>query len=339
MLYFCACRAVSLRINNSTMMKHQTISIRNDDGTEVIAQAPLIISASRATDIPAFYADWFFRRLDKGYVRWRNPFSGQDSYVSFSNTRFIVLWSKNPAPLLPHLSTLKERRIGCYVQFTLNDYEAERLEPNVPPLMQRIDTFRRLVDVLGFGAVIWRFDPLILTDKINIDTLLEKIAHIAHALAGYTEKLVFSFADIESYKKVSRNLRQSGINYREWDEDSMREFAVRLSTTNRDNWKLTLATCAEAIDLSEYGIEHNRCIDPKLISRLAPDDAILQNFLYNAKTDNGQRKACGCILSKDIGAYNTCTHGCLYCYANTSSASAFSNYKRAIANPLADSII
>lgn len=320
-------------------MKHQTISIRNDNGTEVIAQAPLIISASRATDIPAFYADWFFHRLEKGYVRWRNPFSGQDSYVSFGNTRFIVFWSKNPAPLLSHLSWLKERGIGCFIQYTLNDYETEGLEPNVPPLQQRIETFRRLVDALGIGAVVWRFDPLILTDRITIDTLLEKIAHIADALVGYTEKLVFSFADIESYKKVSRNLRHSGINYREWDEASMRVFASLLSTLNRDNWNFRLATCAEFIDLSEYGIEHNRCIDPELISRSSPDDAVLQNFLFNAKTDNGQRKACGCILSKDIGAYNTCPHGCLYCYANMSAASAFENYKRAIANPHIDSII
>lgn len=325
--------------NNSTMIKHQAVSICKDSGTEVLAQAPLIISASRATDFPAFYADWFFHRLEKGYIRWRNPFSGQDSYVSFGNTRFIVFWSKNPAPLLPQLSTLKERGIGCYIQYTLNDYEAEGLEPNVPTLMQRIETFRRLVDVLGIGAVVWRFDPLILTDRINIDTLLEKIAHIADVLVGYTEKLVFSFADIESYKKVSRTLRHSGINYREWDEDSMREFASRLSSMNRDSWNFRLATCAERIDLSEYGIEHNRCIDPELISRLAPDDTVLQNFLYNAKTDSGQRKACGCILSKDIGAYNTCPHGCLYCYANTSSTSAFENYKKALANPLNDSII
>ena len=313
-------------------MKHQTISICNDNRTELLAQTPLIVSASRATDIPAFYADWFFHRLEKGYIRWRNPFSGQDIYVSFANTRFIVFWSKNPEPLLPYLSVLKERGIGCYIQYTVNDYEAEGLEPNVPSLVQRIDTFRRLVDTLGSGPVVWRFDPLILTDKINIDTLLEKIAHIADALVGHTEKLVFSFADINSYKKVSRNLRLSGINYREWDEESMREFALRLSTLNRDNWNLRLATCAERIDLSEYGIEHNRCIDPELISRIAPHDAILQNFLYNAKTDTGQRKACGCILSKDIGAYNTCPHGCLYCYANTSPTSAFLNYKKHLAN-------
>lgn len=320
-------------------MRHQTISIHTDNGTEVLAQAPVIVSASRATDIPAFYADWFFRRLDKGYVRWRNPFSGHDSYVSFENTRFIVFWSKNPLPLLPYLPMLQKRGIGCYIQYTLNEYEADGLEPIVPSLEQRTDTFRRLVETLDLGGVVWRFDPLILTDRIDIDALLEKIAHAADALAGYTEKLVFSFADIETYKKVARNLKANGVNYREWNEAYMREFASRLSTLNRDNWNLRLTTCAERIDLSEYGIEHNRCIDPELISRLAPDDATLQNFLYNAKTDSGQRRACGCILSKDIGAYNTCPHGCLYCYANTSQSSAFANYKRALANPLTDSIV
>jgi len=113
-------------------MKHQTSEIITDNNRKVSAQAPLILSASRATDIPAFYSDWFFDRLAKGYVRWRNPFNGKDSYVSFANTRFIVFWSKNPAPLLPKLHTLIERGIHCYIQYTLNDYEQKNIEPKVP---------------------------------------------------------------------------------------------------------------------------------------------------------------------------------------------------------------
>lgn len=301
------------------MRNHEHIDMLNGYGERVKAVAPMIVSASRATDIPAFFFPWLFNRLEKGYCVWRNPYNGKDSYVSFANTRFIVFWSKNPAPLLPYLPKLKKRGLGFYIQYSLNDYEQEGLEPNVPRLTDRIDTFKRIVDGYGLGSVVWRFDPLILTDKTGIDELLGKIQRIASELNGYTEKLVFSFADIAGYKKVGVNLRNAGINYREWTESEMLEFANRLQEMNLN---MQLATCAERIDLSLYGIEHNHCIDPDLISRLAPDDPVLQMWLFGATKDRGQRQACGCILSKDIGQYNTCTHGCLYCYATNSQASA-----------------
>ena len=122
-------------------MAHKKIVIRNEQDVDVEAIAPVIVSASRATDIPAFYADWFFNRLDKGYASWRNPFIGKDSYVSFAKMRFVVFWSKNPKPLIPYLPILQEKGIGFYIQFTLNDYDAEQLEPGVPRLAERIDTF------------------------------------------------------------------------------------------------------------------------------------------------------------------------------------------------------
>ena len=320
-------------------MKHRNTTITTDNGLPMSSQAPVIVSASRSTDIPAFYARWFFDRIEKGYVKWRNPFSGHNSYISFANTRFIVFWSKNPAPLIPYLPILRNKGIGCYIQFTLNDYDAEGLEPGVPALDERIDAFKRLVNILGDGSVIWRFDPLILTDKIGFEVLMEKIINIGNKLKGYAEKLVFSFADISTYKKVGRNLSQAGVNYLEWNEASMREFASMLSEINFKRWGYELATCAEPIDLSEFGISHNRCIDTKLIARLYPNDPILQNFLYKAKTDSGQRKVCGCVLSKDIGAYNSCPHGCLYCYANTSPESALANYRRHTSNSFSDSIL
>lgn len=175
---------------------HGHIDMRSEIDEHVKALAPMIVSASRATDIPAFFAPWFFDRLDKGYCVWKNPYNGKDSYVSFANTRFIIFWSKNPAPLIPYLPKLKERGIGFYLQYTLNDYEQEGLEPNVPRLSDRIDTLKHIVDSYGLGSVVWRFDPLILTDKIGIQELLEKIQHIVLELNGYTERLVFSFADI-----------------------------------------------------------------------------------------------------------------------------------------------
>lgn len=342
-----------------------------ENGEFVDMQVPILVSASRSTDIPAFYADWFFYRLDKaGYSAWTNPFNGVKSYVSYKDTRFIVFWSKNPKPLLRYLPVLKQRGIGCYIQYSLNDYEEEGLEKNVPPLKQRIETFKQLTNALGKGHVIWRFDPLVLTDNINIDKLLDKVDNIGNQLLGYTEKLVFSFADILSYRKVQANLQKANINYIDWQENQMREFARRLSVLNQ-KWGYELATCGEKIDLTEFGVKKNHCVDDELIIKLAYDDKklmdylkvkfypmpqkslfgdseplsdsaiILPNGMYALHGDNkdkGQRAFCGCIKSKDIGEYNTCVHGCEYCYANASKQAAVMNYKCHKENPWSETI-
>lgn len=341
-----------------------------ENGEVVEMQLPEIVSASRSTDIPALYADWFFHRLNKGYSAWINPFNGVRGYISYENTRFIIFWSKNPKPLLSHLYELKERNIECYIQYTLNDYENELLECGVPPLEERIETFKLLVNSLGIGRVIWRFDPLILTDNINIDSLLKKIKYIGDKLLGYTEKLIFSFADIGAYKKVKYNLEANGIKYIEWSDLLMNEFAERLSALN-EKWNYELATCGERINLRKYGIEHNRCVDDDLIIRFAYQDKILMDFLnvdvitiqpnlfgvqefpqgaikinettYAIKnknnTDKGQRAFCGCVVSKDIGQYNTCIHNCEYCYANASKKAASINFKRHTKCPFGETII
>ncbi len=346
-------------------------TIVNEAGVRAEAVAPVIVSASRSTDIPAFYADWFFDRLEKGYSAWINPFCGTRSYVSYDKTRFIVFWSKNPLPLIPYLCRLKDKGIGCYIQYTLNDYEAEGLERGVPALGSRIDTFKRLVDVLGKGAVVWRFDPLVLTDSMGPYQLMEKLNGIARRLEGYTEKLVFSYADITQYRKVRYNLERNDIKYREWTEAKMLEMAQLIAVANSSDWKLNLATCGERINLEKFGIEHNQCVDDALIARLCYDDKILMDYLgmnvcrvehtlfdgnaipvgaidigngmYALRTQNnhdkGQREFCGCVRSKDIGAYNTCPHLCEYCYANSSSNSALANWSRYKSNPGSESII
>ena len=351
------------------MAQWQKTQILRDNGMMAEAQAPVIISASRSTDIPAFYADWFFHRLKVGYSAWTNPFNGVKSFVSYEKCRFIVFWSKNPEPLLGHLDELKERNIGCYIQYTLNDYEKEGLEKGVPQLEKRIDTFKRLVDQLGQGRVIWRFDPLILTDQIGIDDLLEKVENIGDQLNGYTEKLVFSYADIALYKKVKANLEKNHVNYQEWTVPQMEEFVQRLSELNQ-KWHYQLATCGEKIDIEQYGILHNRCIDDDLMIRFAHHDKALMDFLgveiktienslfgtepipakaimlnetqYALKKkdnrDKGQRQFCGCMVSKDIGEYNTCPHLCEYCYANASKEKAQENYNKHEMNPLGETI-
>lgn len=350
-------------------MAWSKVKLKKDDGFIIDAQAPIIISASRSTDIPAFYADWFFNRLEKGYSAWINPFNGKQSYISYEKTRFIVFWSKNPAQLIPHIEKLKSKNINFYIQYTLNDYEDEKLELGVPKLNERIQTFKNLVNLTNKGQIIWRFDPLILTDKISIDDLLRKIEHIGDQLFGYTEKLVFSFADIASYKKVKSNLEKSNINYKEWDETLMLEFAERLANLNK-KWNYELATCGEKIDINQFGIKHNLCVDDNLMIRFASEDKELMKFLgveiktidnnlfgcneipsdaihlknssYAIKNksnkDKGQRAFCGCITSKDIGEYNTCPHLCEYCYANASKAIAIKNNKQHQLNKTSETI-
>lgn len=307
------------------------------DGMDKI-MSPVIVSASRSTDIPAFYADWFLERLKAGYSVWVNPFNQERYRVLFNDTRMIVFWSKNPKPMLERLDEVESLGFKqYYFQFTLNDYVTEGLEPNVPPVAERIDTFRRLSRRIGKERVIWRFDPLLLSNYLTVDVLLEKIASIGHELQGATEKFVFSFADIRAYRKVGKNL--SGTKCREFSSEEKIEFAKGLRDVNR-SLGLEMATCAEDIDLSEYGIKHNKCVDDDLMVRLFHDDAKLMDFIgaeydmidgwtiRKSKKDKGQRKACGCIVSKDIGAYNTCPHLCRYCYANFSDTMVMRNWSR-----------
>ncbi|WP_064974410.1 DUF1848 domain-containing protein [Alistipes provencensis] len=332
-------------------MVWKTIDITTESGETVRAQAPVIVSASRATDIPAFYADWFFDRLEKGYSVWTNPFNGAKSYVSYARTRLVVFWSKNPRPLLPHLEKLREKGIRCYLHYTLNDYETEGLERGIPPLDERIDTFLRFSELLGKELVIWRFDPLIRTDRIGVEELLRKAERIGDRLRGHTRKLVFSFADIRTYRSVQGNLRRNDIRWREFDERQMLDTATGLAELNK-KWGYTLATCGERIDLSQFGVRRNKCIDDELIVRQFADDPLLMDFLgverdglfgpetvvrKNAK-DKGQRPFCGCIASKDIGEYDTCPHQCAYCYANRSDGKAAENYRLHRARPDAETI-
>lgn len=339
-------------------MKTDKTSIRKDNGDIVDAITPVIISASRSTDIPAFYAKWFINRLKAGYCVWYNPFNQQPMYISFKNTKVVVFWTKDPEPMIEYLPELDKRGIHYYFQVTLNDYEHEGFEPNVPALQHRIEVFKRLSDKIGKERVIWRFDPLVLTAQLSPRQLLNKIYHVGNQLKGYTDKLVFSFIDVKAYRKVQNNLiKETPFFTRENVEKAEPEGDKRIELVEglvklREHWKnegwdLTLATCAEEINLDFYGIEHNRCIDGELMERIFSKDKELVYYLRTGKLpetsgglfqseliipsaiknlkDKGQRKVCGCMISKDIGMYNTCRHFCVYCYANTSKDCVLKN--------------
>lgn len=333
--------------------------ITTDSGERVEATAPVIISASRSTDIPAFYAKWFFNRLAKGYCAWYNPFNQKKMYVSFERCKAIVFWTKNPKPILPYLHILDERGIHYYFQVTLNDYMGEGFEPNVPSVEQRVETFKQLSDMIGHECVVWRFDPLIITPSITPRNLLSRIWKIGNMLKGYTDKLVFSFVDVKAYRKVQNNLvketscfSKDNVETAEMNDLQRQEVVdglVKLREAWAERgWNIALATCAEDVDLAKYDIEHNRCIDGELMERLWPQD---YDFVYYLRTgklpeadmfgekppipldhknlkDKGQRKICGCMVSKDIGMYNTCRHFCVYCYANTSRECVHRNQSR-----------
>ncbi|MDR3598930.1 MAG: DUF1848 domain-containing protein [Desulfosporosinus sp.] len=317
---------------------------------EVPGVAPIIISASRATDIPAFYSDWFFERLKAGYLKWINPFNRKAQYVSMAEARVVVFWTKNPAPVIMRLAELEMRDINYYFMVTVNDYEAEGLEPGLPSLDPRIESFVRLSNLLGKERVIWRFDPLLLTNCMGPEKLLEKIAQVGSRIHHFTEQLVISFADIEDYAKVKAKLARNNVLWKPFDEKSIDQIAKGLQQLNTE-WGLKIKTCGEKYDLSAFGIMHSHCIDAELMERLFPSDPVLMKFLgvsvkdeptlfpeygssgpivqdLNVKLkDRGQRSACGCIMSKDIGQYDTCVHQCLYCYANNSDKIAQSNMK------------
>jgi len=335
------------------------IKIVTENKEAVEAQAPVIISASRATDIPAFYSDWFIHRLKSGYIKWINPFNNVPLYVSFKKARLFVFWSKNPKPLLKHIDYLNEQNYNYYFQYTLNDYD-KTIEKNVPSVQSRIETFIELSEKIGKEKVIWRFDPMILTNEIGVEELLRKIENIGNQLKNHTNKLVFSYADINVYKKVQNNLRKASISYQEFNERTMYEIAAGLQELNK-TWKFKeIGTCAEHIELKKYGIVHNKCIDDDLMVELFSKDKVLMDFIgykpkpaqislfaaepiaeYKTNTlkDKGQREFCGCIMSKDIGQYNTCPHLCEYCYANTSKEIAMQNYNLHKEKPFSETIL
>lgn len=301
------------------------------------AIAPVIISASRSTDIPALYGDWFRDRLKQGYATWTSPWNGRTQAVSFVNARLYVFWSKNPRPFFPVLSSLREQGVSFQILFSLNDYREEGLEPGIPPLDERIRTFQELSSLAGRGRVTWRFDPALLSGSLTVEGLLDRIRFIGDKLAGFTDRLVISFIDIERYPRVKKNLAGSGV--RECSKEEILALARGIAAANEE-WGLRIQACGEETDLASYGIGRGGCIsydhlteefaaDRQLMAFLAPPaDPALVGKRRQELRDPGQRSRCGCVVSKDIGRYTTCTHGCRYCYATTSPAMAQKNYRR-----------
>ncbi len=274
----------------------------------------MILSASRRTDIPNFYADWFFNRIKEGYVYVRNPLNPHqvsEIRISPETVDCIVFWTKNPSPMLPRLNELKDYLY--YFQFTVTGYE-EDIEVNVPRKKEiAIPAFWRLSEKIGRERVIWRYDPILFTGKYTPAYHLWAFEQTAAALRGYTRKCVISFAD--RYAKNKKAMDALGAY--DLEEEQLAGFAGQLCMIARKNGMET-GSCAEEMNLESCGISHNCCIDKALIESLA-------GCRMDVGKDKNQREACGCVQSIDIGVYNTCKNGCVYCYANHSMESVVRN--------------
>lgn len=263
-----------------------------------------IISVSRRTDIPAFYSDWFFEKLENHSITIKNPYNGYEKTVSLKpdDVDCFVFWTKNAKPMLNKLDKLKE--YNFYFQHTITPYN-NSIETNVPPKAEVIETFKTLSDKIGKEKTIWRYDPILLTDIYTKEVHYKYFEIFCRELSGYTEKCIISFIDL--YGKVINNT--SGLGIKSFTQQDYEDIAREFSKTAQ-KYNIQIETCAEFVDLDKYNIKHGHCIDSKLIERLIGRP-------LNVGKDQGQRKICGCATSIDIGAYNTCKNGCKYCYATT----------------------
>lgn len=264
----------------------------------------MIISASRRTDIPAFYSQWFFNRIKEGYVLVPSPYNPKmisKVRLDPSVVDCIVFWTKNPAPMIAKLDKLQDYKY--YFQFTLNPY-GEKLEINLPSIAKRIETFKRLSDKIGKDKVIWRYDPILTNEEYNVSFHKETFARIADGLKDHTERCMLGF--IDHYQHIRAAVGQ--FNIKPLIKEDIEEMAVSFRQTMNAFPTIELDTCTVKVDLRHLGIPTGLCIDKALIERII-------GYPILAKKDKNQRHVCNCTESIDIGTYESCLNGCVYCYA------------------------
>lgn len=284
----------------------------------------MIISASRRTDIPAFYSKWFMDRVQEGYCTVFNPFNrNQVKYVSLKpkDVDIIVFWTKYSKALRNKLNILDDMGIKYYFQYTLNNYP-KTIEPHMPEFSKLEKEFFLLSEQIGAKKIIWRYDPIIFSDKLNYEYHTKIFKKLSERMKGATNRVVISIIDY--YKKTLSNLSDYDSNYNIIREPEKKKnfgnFIKGLVEISKENG-LEIQSCSEPINLEQYGVKKGKCID---------EDFIRKNFNIHVthKKDPGQRKECGCVNSTDIGVYNTCLFGCKYCYATKNNKLAIENNKK-----------
>jgi hypothetical protein len=263
----------------------------------------MIINTGMRTDIPAYFSQWFYNRIKEGYVLTRNPYYPQQV------TRYrldpdvvdcLCFCTKNPEPMLDRLEEIAQFRQFWFV--TMTPYGRE-MEPQVPDKQQVMDSFIRLSEKVGVNAVGWRYDPIFLTEKYDLDFHLASFEKMAAYLSGHVDQCVISFLDL--YAKTKRNFPQA----REVAADDRRLLAREFVKIG-NRYQIRIRTCCEGTELAAYGVDVSGCMTKPVLERAAGISFTIPSGKKSA------REACDCLLGNDIGMYNTCSHGCVYCYAN-----------------------
>lgn len=283
-----------------------------------------LISASRRTDIPAFYGPWLMDRLKAGRVPVRNPFRAdqvREVDLSPGAVDGFIFWTRWPKPFGPHLAELERRDRPSYFQMTLTGM-GPPLEAHLPPEHDLIRAFAHLSGMIGRDRLVWRFDPLLVTRLTPPEEILARFNRLAGNLTGLCRKqVIISLARL--YRKTGRRLaRLENLQVQDLEAEGnlAQDLVSRLSRVARGHG-LELAACAAETDFSNMGVGPAKCVDETILN---------QNYglHLSGKPDRGQRGTCNCSASIDIGSYNSCTHGCRYCYATASQPSAAANRAR-----------
>lgn len=273
----------------------------------------MIINTGCRTDIPAYFSEWFFNRIKEGFVYTRNPYY-KNQVMKYKLTPDVVdclsFCTKNPGPMLPRIDEIHDFRQFWFV--TITPYGKE-IEPNVPNKEKVMEDFKKLSDIVGANKIGWRYDPIFISDKYTLKSHIESFEKMAAILAGYTNDCIISFIDL--YEKTKRNFLGVKAVTKEEQVVIAKEF-VRIGK----KYNIQIKTCVEGQELAKYGVDCNGCMTKTVIEK-----AIGVNLKVHQKKST--RGSCNCLLGNDIGAYNTCGHGCVYCYANYDEKTVINNMK------------
>ncbi len=275
----------------------------------------MLLFASGRTDIPAFYSEWLLKRLRAGFVDVRNPYSHQQVTRYALDPKLVdclVFCTKNPAPILPRIEEIRELGFKSYFFVTLTPYGKE-IEPNVPEKNAVLEAVRELAEKVGPQNVCWRYDPIFVSGEYPVSFHIKAFREYAQKLQGATSRCVISFIDL--YEKTKKNFP----SVREVSESDQIFIAQAFSKIAREN-DMTIESCAEKVDLSAYGVEKGACVSKQVI------ESAVGFRIKEGLHKQILRNHCLCLPTRDIGAYNSCPHGCRYCYANYDKKSVDRNF-------------